>query len=257
MNCDRQYSLSQFAGLTARAGSVCLQCGDDPYHALELLETVEKISEMLHFSREDCVPGSLQTHVDKFIAAIADSKYVSRYNKARLEVNGVLEWLWDSIVKPVLAAMNLVQKPSTDDDFPRVCWVGSGLLNILPIHAAGYQDLPQLENALDCVISSYSPTLKALSYAEEHALQGCCRERSCRVDANNSERIASSKCNKGGGRVAMPPFNSLNIDDGETKSELERNPQRIAKVHNCSLCLSRRIYERPVSKSSTAPRLGN
>jgi len=287
MNCDRQYSLSQFAGLTARAGSVCLQCGDDPYHALELLETgrgvvaslqlttrsdisvleesypelanafrnirdnldrprlysknldisperslrekneafrrfsmqmdeiLQTIRGLSGFERfllgpskeemqclahdgtivvfnisdvrsDACLvtktgicsihlpmltPASLQTHVDKFIAAIADSKYVGRYNKARLEVNGVLEWLWDSVVKPVLAAMDLVQKPSTDDDFPRVCWVGSGLLNILPIHAAGYQDLPQLENALDCVISSYSPTFKALSYAEEHALQ--------------------------------------------------------------------------------------
>jgi CHAT domain-containing protein len=47
-------------------------------------------------------------------------------------------------------------------------WVGSGLLNILPIHASGYHDSPP-ETALDPVISSYTPTVKSLAYARERA----------------------------------------------------------------------------------------
>jgi tetratricopeptide (TPR) repeat protein len=35
---DRQYNISKFAGLTSRAASVSLQCGEKPYIALQLLE---------------------------------------------------------------------------------------------------------------------------------------------------------------------------------------------------------------------------
>ena len=48
-------------------------------------------------------------------------------------------------------------------------WVGSGLLNILPIHASGYHDSTPPQTALDRVISSYAPTVKSLSYARERA----------------------------------------------------------------------------------------
>jgi CHAT domain-containing protein len=52
-----------------------------------------------------------------------------------------------------------------------VWWVGSGLLNLLPIHAAGYHGKPGIrgtnQSVIDRVISSYAPTLKALAYARE------------------------------------------------------------------------------------------
>ena len=83
------------------------------------------------------------------------------------ELNAVLEWLWDVAVKPVLDELGFTQMPSHDEAWPRVWWVGSGLLNILPIHAAGYHDSTPPETALDRVISSYAPTVKSLSYARE------------------------------------------------------------------------------------------
>ena len=54
--------------------------------------------------------------------------------------------------------------------WPRVWWVGNGLLNFLPLHAAGDSDR-STENALDRVISSYTPTIKALKYARERQLK--------------------------------------------------------------------------------------
>ena len=57
--------------------------------------------------------------------------------------------------------------PSHGEAWPRVWWIGSGLLNILPIHAAGYHDSTPPETALDRVISSYASTVKSLSYARE------------------------------------------------------------------------------------------
>ncbi|RGP67472.1 tpr domain-containing [Fusarium longipes] len=55
------------------------------------------------------------------------------------------------------------------DSTPRVWWIGSGAANGLPFHAAGlYQaslDIDRSPSCLDCVTSSYTPTIKALQYA--------------------------------------------------------------------------------------------
>ncbi|KAH8154785.1 uncharacterized protein LAJ45_01316 [Morchella importuna] len=48
---------------------------------------------------------------------------------------------------------------------PHVWWIGTGKLNMAPFHAAGDHARGSTENALSHVISSYTPTIKALSYA--------------------------------------------------------------------------------------------
>jgi CHAT domain-containing protein len=68
-----------------------------------------------------------------------------------------------------------------------VWWVGKGLLNILPIHAAGYHESGSNSNALDRIISSYTPTLKALAYARERSV-----------------RMANLECPKKAMLVGMP-----------------------------------------------------
>jgi CHAT domain-containing protein len=89
---------------------------------------------------------------------------------ARLEVNAVLEWLWDVAVNPVLNELGLTQVLSNDDSWARIWWIGCGLLSLLPLHAAGYHEesIP-LDTTIDRVISSYAPTIKSLSYARERA----------------------------------------------------------------------------------------
>jgi hypothetical protein len=49
--------------------------------------------------------------------------------------------------------------------------VRNGLLNTLPVHAAGYHESGSTNNALDRIISSYSPIVKALSYASERSMR--------------------------------------------------------------------------------------
>jgi tetratricopeptide (TPR) repeat protein len=76
-----------------------------------------------------------------------------------------LKWLWKKAVRPVLQELNLLS-PDPLDDLPRIWWVTSGLLGLAPLHAAG---LPAKrgENTFDNVVSSYAPTLKALSEARK------------------------------------------------------------------------------------------
>ncbi|MCP9985384.1 CHAT domain-containing protein [Streptomyces sudanensis] len=87
----------------------------------------------------------------------------------------VLEWLWDAATGPVLEALGIRSQPTaaaSDEDWPRVWWTPGGLLGLLPVHAAGYHadpaDDPHRRTVMDRVISSYTPTVRALRHAREN-----------------------------------------------------------------------------------------
>ena len=73
----------------------------------------------------------------------------------------------------MLTALGHTSPPETGDPWPRVWWCPTGPLTVLPIHAAGHH--PRLRTAttsstdcvLDRVISSYTPTLTALTRASQ------------------------------------------------------------------------------------------
>ena len=49
-------------------------------------------------------------------------------------------------------------------------WVPTGIFVQLPLHAAGYHTQGRAETVLDIVMSSYRPSVKALTYGRWHAL---------------------------------------------------------------------------------------
>ncbi|MBL7254007.1 CHAT domain-containing protein [Paractinoplanes lichenicola] len=77
-----------------------------------------------------------------------------------------LRWMWDSFAAPVLDHLGYVAPPVPGSDWPRIWWCPTGLLALLPIHAAGYHSTPG-KAVLDRVVSSYTPTLRALLAARE------------------------------------------------------------------------------------------
>jgi tetratricopeptide (TPR) repeat protein len=79
-----------------------------------------------------------------------------------------LKWLWRACVRPVLSALNLLNK-STDTELPRIWWIGTGLASSLPFHAAGDHLSGAEEDAFAYIISSYIPTIRALGYAQQRA----------------------------------------------------------------------------------------
>lgn len=84
----------------------------------------------------------------------------------------VLAWLWDVAVKPVLESLDMLRPDqgsttSSPGALPRVWWMGTGLMSLAPIHAAGYHDGESRDNTLHHVVSSYTSTLRALKYARE------------------------------------------------------------------------------------------
>lgn len=87
---------------------------------------------------------------------------VSTYAQRNKKMNAALKWLWDAAVEPVLAALGI---DGTETVMPHVWWVGSGPLGAAAFHAAGIHTAGSTENTISRVISSYTPTIKALTYA--------------------------------------------------------------------------------------------
>ncbi|KAK8144211.1 hypothetical protein G3M48_006156 [Beauveria asiatica] len=79
-----------------------------------------------------------------------------------------LSWLWRVCVKPVLDRIGATYKHSGQDR-PRVWWIGTGLASSMPFHAAGDHVSGAAQNCYERVISSYTPSIKALSYAQGQA----------------------------------------------------------------------------------------
>ncbi|WP_344204085.1 CHAT domain-containing protein [Nonomuraea bangladeshensis] len=79
----------------------------------------------------------------------------------------ILRWLWDEVAGPVLHALGIDGPPEEGADWPRLWWAPGGLLSLLPLHAAGHHAGPgdPGRTVLDRVVSSYTPTIRALHHA--------------------------------------------------------------------------------------------
>ena len=84
----------------------------------------------------------------------------------------ILEWLWDAAAEPVLNSLGHTTAHQESSSLPRVWWAPGGLLGLLPLHAAGYHTDPPggqgRRTVMDRVVSSYTPTIRALQYARQH-----------------------------------------------------------------------------------------
>jgi hypothetical protein len=82
----------------------------------------------------------------------------------------ILEWLWDAAAEPVLEELGFTLEPP-EAAWPRLWWAPGGLLGQLPLHAAGYHrqraDSHSRRTVMDRVISSYTPTVRALRHARQ------------------------------------------------------------------------------------------
>ncbi|KAL8792153.1 MAG: hypothetical protein Q9195_005249 [Heterodermia aff. obscurata] len=138
--------------------------GDGPGVALTIsLQSVSAVN-LPQFSDNQC--RRRNTQLQRAFATRDDEPSVSD------ELLGeILKWLWYSAAKPTLQALGLLSTKKELDStaFPRIWWVTSNWASRLPIHAAGDYSLAK-EKGLPCtvmdnVISSYTPTLRALKYS--------------------------------------------------------------------------------------------
>jgi tetratricopeptide (TPR) repeat protein len=116
--------------------------------------------------------AELTSQADLFhdtLAVVADLETDWRAQReAQRTLSSILGWLWDVAAEPVLLALGIGPGSGRGGEPPRVWWSPGGLLGSLPLHAAGHH----AESAgggdrtvLDRVVSSYTPTIRALRHA--------------------------------------------------------------------------------------------
>jgi len=118
---------------------------------LPLLE-VEEAEVWMERMTKECVTGSLRT-----------------YGKRNKLMSDLLMWLWNVIVEPVLGELRLDR--SSDTNQTHIWWIGVGKLGMAPFHAAGDHSPGSTCNTMSRAISSYIPTIRALSHARQKDLR--------------------------------------------------------------------------------------
>ncbi|MFI6744479.1 CHAT domain-containing protein [Nonomuraea sp. NPDC050451] len=115
----------------------------------------------------DLTPAEVIDQVEIFHQALHVTSHPSTTPQLRIEAQTmmrmVLEWLWDAVTEPVLSTLGYDHEPASGEEWPRLWWVPSGLLGLLPLHAAGYH--VHRRTVIDRVVSSYTPTIGALRHA--------------------------------------------------------------------------------------------
>lgn len=120
---------------------------------------------------------TLYERVPGFLTAVDDtsSPLVSSRTAAEQRITETLGWLWDEVAAPVLHRLGITGPPGEGEPWPRLWWYASGVLSFLPLHAAGhhstrFEAVPA--TVMDRVISSYTPTVRALSHARRASSPG-------------------------------------------------------------------------------------
>ena len=138
---DQQFNISQFINIVSRAVSLSL--------ADAFLITTDEIRFInLSLLSSDIVPD----FAEQFLNAIKETD-PTQYRQAMRQMKSVLKGFWDVAVKPVLNELGFTHTPPYGETWPRVWWVGSGLLSVLPIHASGYHNSTPPQSAL--IVSSH------------------------------------------------------------------------------------------------------
>jgi tetratricopeptide (TPR) repeat protein len=119
-------------------------------------------------------PDAVEAHVARLDSALTAATAPAGEHTAQQALGDVLAWTWDSVTGPVLHRLGLLTPPA-GGAWPRLWWSPGGALAALPLHAAGHHQEPpgpQARTVLDCVVSSYTPTVRALAYARARAAGG-------------------------------------------------------------------------------------
>jgi tetratricopeptide (TPR) repeat protein len=108
-----------------------------------------------------------QTLTDKALALLGAlrtlTQSATQHEQAEKDLLEILDWLWHAVAQPVLNALS-VPEAVPGARRPRLWWVPTGLLSLLPIHAATNAASPG-QCVASRVISSYAPTIRALGWA--------------------------------------------------------------------------------------------
>jgi tetratricopeptide (TPR) repeat protein len=102
---------------------------------------------------------------------IALSELENNPEEASRKFEEVLLWLWNAVAEPIMKELGFLGNTQREADKPRVWWMATGWIGMLPIHAAGdhKKALGTGEpcSVLDLTVSSYFNSLRSLQYVRD------------------------------------------------------------------------------------------
>ena len=106
------------------------------------------------------------------------------FRKKNKKYRDFLSWMWISCVQIVVNSLGSGTNGSHDTEPElRVWWIGVGEASNVPFHAAGDHSPGSDNNTISHVVSSYTPTIKALAFARERLAQ---TSRTAVTDTDNT-----------------------------------------------------------------------
>jgi hypothetical protein len=154
---------SEVLDLASHAPIIVLNAASQRCDAFVITPTGIDVIPLPQFKYED-----IPEHANALQSAIHDTS-VRSYSASMKKLKKCLEWLWDVVVGPIMDEIGFNDTPHKSGGWPRVWWMPTGVLSLFPWHAAGRHASGSSTSTIDRVISSYTPTLKALSYMREKA----------------------------------------------------------------------------------------
>lgn len=117
----------------------------------------------------------LTVYTVRFIRALDIFGREDEQADAFVEYQVVMKWLWEAAAKPVLSSIDWKRYECGTFGKPRVIWVTTGWISVLPIHAAGdFENSTESEepkSVHDVAVSSYTTSLKALDFTRQNVLR--------------------------------------------------------------------------------------
>lgn len=153
----------------------------------------------------------------------------STYPARNKKMADLLLWLWDAAVEPVLEELKL-------DVDSRIWWIGVGPLAMTPFHAAGDHSPGSTRNTLNRAISSYIPTIKALSYAREkefNLLSGDSRLLLVTMPTTPGNKALKNATQEVENIISMVGDRATRLDHPSTASVMEELPSHHAIHFAC------------------------
>ncbi|TEB29810.1 hypothetical protein FA13DRAFT_1734154 [Coprinellus micaceus] len=151
-----------------RCDAIALRAGDEPRHIHLPNFSEQKANAYQRQWQMQLRSKGLRMRGDELGAADQEppTRAAGRYRGTRgTPIRTVLQGLWIDVVKPILGVLEISKFEQGHDRVPpRIWWCPTGALSFLPIHAAGiYGPGVESETVLDYVVSSYTPTVSALT----------------------------------------------------------------------------------------------
>lgn len=139
--------------------------------------------------------------------------------RANRVMRETLAWLWDTVARPVLDHLDRGgHLSSSDSAVPRVWWLPTEALTVLPLHAAGRHDTPGL-SVLDRVVSSYTPTVRMLTRARRTATSARSRSHGLAVSIDDAPGQAPLSGTTDEGRMAQAAHQRLGVSSRWLRDE--------------------------------------